>query len=267
MLSKLVALAFIAVTSVQATFLPILQHAQSPSSFHVLDGEPRGNLMEVAGVNTYVSLPCGEQKPKDEAIVLLTDVFGLPLVNNKLLADNFAAKGYAVFVPDYLNGDPAPADDPNFNLTEWLARHGPEQTLPPTRAVLGALREKGVKKIGVTGYCFGGVYTTLLSQANEVAVMSHPSLFTIPDDVETLAANSTVPVEIHSADLDTILTPELAKEVDDIFAGYSAGYRRFAYAGVGHGFAVRPENAGDPVQIGAKQLAFERAVSWFEEHL
>ncbi|KAL0070067.1 hypothetical protein AAF712_002964 [Marasmius tenuissimus] len=225
--------------------------------------------MKVAGIDTYVSLPCGEQKPKDEAIILLTNIFGLPLVNNKLLADDFASKGYAVFVPDYLNGDPAPADDPNFNLTEWLARHGPEQTLPPTRAVLGALRKKGVKKIGVTGYCFGGIYTTLLSQANEieVAVMSHPSLFTIPDDVETLAANSTVPVEIHSADLDTILTPELAEEVDSIFVGYSAGYQRFAYAGVGHGFAVSPENASDPVQIEAKELAFQRAVSWFEEHL
>ncbi|KAK1222384.1 hypothetical protein PQX77_014780 [Marasmius sp. AFHP31] len=266
MLSKLIALVFIVV---MAILLPILHYADSPSCLQVLDGEPRGKIIEVAGVNTYVSLPCGEQKPKDEAIVLLTDVFGLPLVNNKLIADDFAAKGYAVFVPDYLNGDPAPADDPNFNLTEWLARHGPEQTLPPTHAVLGALREKGVKKIGVTGYCFGGVYTTFLSQVNEieVAVMSHPSLFTIPDDVETLAANSTVPVEIHSADLDAILTPQLAKQVDDIFAGYSAGYQRFAYAGVGHGFAVRPENASDPVQIGAKQLAFERAVSWFEEHL
>ncbi|KAK1235642.1 hypothetical protein PQX77_001127 [Marasmius sp. AFHP31] len=252
-----------------AILLPVLHYAHIPSCFQVLDGEPRGKLMEFAGVNTYVSLPCGEQKSKDEAIVLLTDVFGLPLVNNKLLADNFAAQGYAVFVPDYLNGDPAPADDPNFNLTEWLGRHGPEQTLPPTQAVLGALRDNGVKKIGVTGYCFGGIYTTILSQANqvEVAVMSHPSLFTIPDDVKTLAANSTVPVEIHSADLDTILTLELAKEVDDIFAGYSAGYQRFAYPGVGHGFAVRTENASDPVQIGAKQLAFERAVSWFEEHL
>ncbi|KAK1221904.1 hypothetical protein PQX77_015284 [Marasmius sp. AFHP31] len=269
MFSKLVTLAFVAATSVQATFLPILPHAHSSDSFQVLSGTPQGEITKIAGVDTYVSLPQGGQKCETEAIVLLTDVFGLPLVNSKLLADEFASKGYAVFAPDYLNGDPAPVDDPDFNLTEWLTRHGPEQTLPPTRAVLGALREKGVKKIGVTGYCFGGLYTTLLSQTNEVevAVMSHPSLLTLPDDIETIVANSTVPIEIHSANLDTVLTPELAEEVDSIFAqGYAPGYQRFAYEGVGHGFAVRPEDASDPVQVQAKEQAFQRAVAWFAEH-
>ena len=65
-----------------------------------------------------------------------------------------------------------------------------------------------------------------------------------------------------------MLTPELAKEVDSIFAqGYSPGYQSFAYTGVGHGFAVRPANASDPVQVEAKELSFKRAVAWFEEHL
>jgi len=33
------------------------------------------------------------------------DIYGLPLVNSKLLADNFAKAGFATYVPDYLNGE------------------------------------------------------------------------------------------------------------------------------------------------------------------
>ncbi|KAL0571978.1 hypothetical protein V5O48_009980 [Marasmius crinis-equi] len=269
MISKVFISAFAFLTSVQASFLPIAPEAHSPDTFQVLDGTPQGSIEKIAGVDTYVTLPQGVAQPKDEAILLLTDIFGLPLVNNKLLADDFARAGYAVFAPDYLNGDAAPADDPNFNLTEWLPTHGVDATLPPTRAVLGALREKGFSKVGVTGYCFGGLYTTLLSQTNEVevAVMSHPSLLTIPDDIDVIIANSSVPVEIHSAELDTIFTPDLAKQVDALFAeGYAPGYQSFAYEGVAHGFAVRPANASDPVEVKAKELAFQRAVEWFDAH-
>lgn len=28
------------------------------------------------------------------------------------MADDFAANGFDTFIPDYLNGDPVPADDP-----------------------------------------------------------------------------------------------------------------------------------------------------------
>lgn len=48
-------------------------------------------------------------KPSDggekKAIVLLTDIFGLPLVNNKLLADAFNERvGVDVYVPDLFVG-------------------------------------------------------------------------------------------------------------------------------------------------------------------
>jgi hypothetical protein len=39
------------------------------------------------------------------------------------------------------------------------------------------------------------------------------------------------------------------------------------YSGVGHGFAVRPANASDPVQIAAKEKAFVEALKWVQKHL
>jgi len=85
-------------------------------------------------------------------------------------ADQWAAAGYAVYTPDYLFNDTVPAGDPNFDILAWLGHHGPNVTLPAIYAVQGALREKGVKKFAATGYCFGGLYTLLLSQRNEIKV-------------------------------------------------------------------------------------------------
>jgi len=68
--------------------------------------------------------------------------------------------------------------------------------------------------------------------------MAHPSLLTVPDDYELVKAQSQVPVQINSADLDTGLTPALAAEIDQVMVGYVPGYNHTAFAGVGHGFAV-----------------------------
>lgn len=75
-----------------------------------------------------------------------------------------------MYTPDYLFNDTVPADDPNFDFLAWLGHHGPNVTFPAIHAVQDALREKGVKKFAATGYCFGGLYTLLLSQKNEIKV-------------------------------------------------------------------------------------------------
>lgn len=45
-------------------------------------------------VNTYLSYPPSKQT--DVAILYLTDIFGIPMVNNRLLGDSFAKAGYFV---------------------------------------------------------------------------------------------------------------------------------------------------------------------------
>ena len=72
------------------------------------------------------------------------------------------------------------------------------------------------------------------------------------------------------------LTPALANMVDDVMLGqgnwstlvpYKYGYETIRYTGIGHGFAVRPENASDPVQIAAKEQAFAKALTWVQKYL
>jgi dienelactone hydrolase len=99
----------------------------------------------------------------DTAIIILTDGFGL-CNNAKLLADSFAACGYFTVVPDLFEGDPFPDPRPEiFNLQQWLNKgaggkgHLMETVDPIVEAIISWLRnEKGFKRVGAAGYCFGG---------------------------------------------------------------------------------------------------------------
>ncbi|KAJ7451538.1 hypothetical protein FB451DRAFT_1186077 [Mycena latifolia] len=127
-----------------------------------------------------------------------------------------------------------------------------------------------VKKLAATGYCFGGLYATRLIQNNTIAVgtMAHPSSLNVPTDFELVKAQSHAAIEINNAELDTGFTPALALETDAVLGDgqYLPGYFRRQFDGVGHGFAVRA-NASDPVQIAAKQGAFDTSLAFIKMHL
>lgn len=67
---------------------------------NVLAGELKGVMKDGA----YFAAG-SDPASSDKAILLFTDIFGLPLVNCKLIADQLAEKaGYDVWVPDLFNG-------------------------------------------------------------------------------------------------------------------------------------------------------------------
>lgn len=98
------------------------------------------------------------------------------------LADSFARAGYLTVAPDMFNGKPAPGDInvPGFNTTEFLAAHGPEATDPIIASTVAYLRDElGIKRIGATGYCFGGRYSFRVAGKNggaDATFAAHPSL-------------------------------------------------------------------------------------------
>lgn len=65
---------------------------------HVIEGTPAGTLEDAA----YFHPGSSDSKI---AVVLLTDIFGLKLVNPKLIADQYSQRLKCdVWVPDYFNG-------------------------------------------------------------------------------------------------------------------------------------------------------------------
>ncbi|KAG9043987.1 hypothetical protein FS837_008925 [Tulasnella sp. UAMH 9824] len=80
-------------------------------SGYILPGEPSGEMVKAVTSSPEAYLSSKHTKPlqggQKKAIVLLTDIFGLPLVNCKILADAFnESVGVDVYVPDLFKGGP-----------------------------------------------------------------------------------------------------------------------------------------------------------------
>ena len=57
-------------------------------------GEPKGETITVAGVQTYISKPPAKESSQDKKIILyLADVYGPLFINAKLLQDYYASYG------------------------------------------------------------------------------------------------------------------------------------------------------------------------------
>ncbi|KAG1817091.1 dienelactone hydrolase [Suillus subaureus] len=235
-------------------------------------GEPQGTIDIIDGVACYVATPTVDY-PKDKVILFLPDVFGIELINTKLLADDFATNGFKVVAVDYFNGDSLPADIMNsasFNREAWFAKHGNEQTRPSLDKVIAVLKEEGVTKFGATGYCFGGRYTFDLAFDNAIqcAVVSHPSLLKVPNDLETYFSTSQAPLLINSCEIDHMFPAAAQAKADEIFGDgkFAPGYKREYFPGCTHGFAVRGD-IKDPLVKAGKEGAFKATVEFFLEHL
>lgn len=55
------------------------------------EGTPTGTHKNIGSIPTYFAYP--ESKQTTKAILFLTDAFGHNLINNQLVADNFAENG------------------------------------------------------------------------------------------------------------------------------------------------------------------------------
>ena len=210
--------------------------------------EPTGHFETIHGCETYVT---GDADAKS-AILFLPDAFGLKLVNNKLLADRYAAgTGCKVLIPDLLwrgGADPSSMDAVETLLTpsnSFLSRLWAFFVVAPTlipfmifgaapkaypdvlkyaRAVRAALPPGG--KLGVAGFCWGGYGSTNLCKEKvteeeskddrpliDAQFNGHPSRLKTPDMVvDAIAAK--VPYSCAVAELDMSFSKDVAHEVE-----------------------------------------------------
>lgn len=186
-------------------------------------------------------------------IVMYSDIFGLPLPNNKIIADAYAKSGeWLVYLPDFFEGDPVPlkvadllipVDEAKqstlakytgilasaLSFIMWMTRHKEAPTNKVCMDFLQALRRATPRsrKIGMVGFCWGGKYairagleSNMIELEGErvplvdAAVGLHPSHLAVPQDVESLV----VPVSYGWGVEDTAVSFEQKGKVENVHA-------------------------------------------------
>ncbi|KAJ3415405.1 hypothetical protein HDV05_004999 [Chytridiales sp. JEL 0842] len=249
------------------------------------EGTPTGALETIGNVEAYVARPSSAVEKEGKYVVIFTDVFGHVLPNVRLIADSFAKAGYTCVVPDIVQGDPInPTDVDGLmdqpqtyyarfsqilrlgwvapTMATWLWNHTDATTLPVCDAVLKDLRQAhGATHIGAVGYCFGGRYSILKAGLDSVVdafVAAHPSMVTMPTDVENL----TKPGLFVLAETDAVFTAAMAERAKGIVKERGMEVEFEVYKGTVHGFAVRGQEQ-DPVVRKARNEALGRMIEFF----
>lgn len=215
----------------------------------------------------YMTMPSCTVGANDTGLLYVTDVFGIQLAENRLLADSFARQGFITVAPDVFQGQPAPADinDPSFNSTAFLAAHDVTNTDPILANAINYMRNQlGVKKLAITGYCYGGRYSfrfvgpsAPMGARADVAFAAHPSLL---QDVEITSIGG--PVSVAAAENDNLMPPDRRSAIEAMLGNTTLPYQMTLYSGVAHGFGVRA-NVSDVQGKFAKEQAFLQAINFF----
>lgn len=258
----------------------------------VLPGEPIGQLNSEFNVQSYFSP--GGSSPSSTAVILLTDAFGLPLKNCKILADQLSQRlSCDVWVPDLFNGSPllkiGQLNLPDragvrrsflekvkfaINVIPSIPRfisNKPAVVDDRIATFIGQIKqEKGYQKLGAVGYCFGGAAAVRLGCTDlvECVVICHPGKFpvSIIDDLK-------VPSSWACAEDDASFIPSSRKAAEEKLAKInnlkktgSVEYEFKDYKGTAHGFAARPNLLLPEVKV-AYEGALEQTISWFNKFI
>jgi len=229
------------------------------------EGEPTGTTTKIGSTEVYIATPSGNNVHKDTAILFLPDVIGI-WQNSKLLADQYAANGYYTLIIDQFHGDALRLDRPaDFNFPAWRENHGVASVDPVVAEAIKYLKEeKGFKKIGAVGYCFGAKYAVRYlakGKGVDAAYVAHPSFV---DEEELKAIGG--PLSIAAAETDEIFPVEKRHASEVILRETKLPYQINLFSGVSHGFSVRCDTS-NKTQKFSKEQAFYQAIAWFDQHL
>ncbi|KAK6373644.1 hypothetical protein LTS17_008137 [Exophiala oligosperma] len=261
-------------------------------------GTPRGREDTVGGLDCYVTEPpSSDSNTKTKAIIFLVDIFGWKFKNVRLLADQYAdAGGFTCYIPDVHQGDSLPIEflqsvepplkkkeeegmldkaketvDVMATLGPWLVKHRESVSEPLISGFVNTVRTiPGTEKIGAVGFCWGGRYAILQAHKRtagqvggvDAAYACHPSLLSIPSDIEAVA----VPLSLAVGEKDSLLDLKSVEQIRETLNKTGAPTEVKVYKDQIHGFALRSDWSSDEDKK-AMDDAEKQGIEWFEKYL
>ncbi|XP_058077825.1 endo-1,3;1,4-beta-D-glucanase-like [Magnolia sinica] len=221
----------------------------------------QGCVEDVGGLKAYIT---GHSDSK-LAVLLASDVFGYEAPNLRKLADKIAAAGFYVVVPDFFYGEPYETNNPNRPVLEWLKDHGTDKGTEAAKAVVAALKSKGISAIGAVGFCWGAKVVVELGKHSLInaAVLCHPALVTV-DDIKEVKTH----IAILLAEIDESNTPpELVKQYEEALSVKAeVGAFMKIFPGTEHGWTVRYDVDDEPAVKKAEE-SHQHMLDWFTKYV
>jgi carboxymethylenebutenolidase len=214
----------------------------------------------------YIARPAVEPAP---VVVVIQEIFG---INDDLKATchEMAEKGYIAVSPDLFW-----RIEPGVSLSHWSPEEWAkgfalynafdfDQGVADIVTTIDTVRHLtgGTGKVGVMGYCLGGLMTFLAAARGDVdAAASYYGGGT--DQHVGEAPKVTAPMVIHLGTQDEYISPEAQATIREGVAG-NAKIEAFSYEGCAHAFA---RHGGERYDAAAATLANERTLALFEANL
>jgi carboxymethylenebutenolidase len=208
--------------------------------------------------NVYVAKPVGEPVA---GLVVVQEIFG---VNRHIrsVADEYARDGFLAVAPALFdrierNVELAYEGQDAQKARELMQRLDMTQMLADVSAALELARKETGKKVGVIGYCLGG----LLAWLSATRLQPAASVGYYAGGIGKYAAETPkAPVQLHFGKLDTHIP---AEQVDLVHKAHPE-VEIYWYEGAGHGFNCDMRSAYNPE---AAALARGRALAFLKRQL
>ena len=215
--------------------------------------------IEQAGqtVSGYLAEPEGTPRA---GVVVIQEWWGL---NDDIrgIADRYAAEGYLAFAPDVYHGELATEPDEARKLAMALERDLAAREID---AIIDWLKsERGVAKVGCTGFCMGGGLTLATAirpgSGVDAAHVYYGGGMPGAEQIATIR----VPVMGSYGAEDPSIPAEQVEMLRDTLAAQGVAHDIKLYEGAGHSFF----NAGPAHHEAASADSWKRSLDWWRQHL